>query len=101
MGHRWVNEHSTEWADSRASPSVSRQGASVDTGLDTIRLSVAVAWIEAGARIGAVTYLLRYSSAAITGDICRHRSDEAARGRQEAKHPRSVSSGIGADLDEH
>jgi integrase len=49
-------------------------------GLHTLRHSAAVAWLEQGVHIKAVSDLLGHSSIAITGDIYGHTSDDAARG---------------------
>jgi integrase len=48
-------------------------------GLHTLRHSAAVAWLEQGVHIKAVSDLLGHSSIAITGDVYGHTSDEAAR----------------------
>src|SRR5258708_36306317 len=43
------------------------------------RHSAAVAWLEAGARIKAVSDLLGHSSISVTGDVYGHTFDDAAR----------------------
>lgn len=50
-----------------------------DVGVNTLRHSTAVAWLEGGVHIKAVAYLLRHSSIAIAGDIYGHTSDDTAR----------------------
>jgi len=48
-------------------------------GVHTLRHSAAVAWLEAGVHIKAVSDLLGHSSIAITGDVYGHTSDDTAR----------------------
>lgn len=48
-------------------------------GVHTLRHSAAVAWLEAGVHIKAVSDLLGHSSIAITGDVYGHTSDNTAR----------------------
>jgi integrase len=48
-------------------------------GAHTMRHSAAVAWLEDGVHIKAVSDLLGHSSIAITGDIYGHTSDDTAR----------------------
>ncbi|WP_202802716.1 tyrosine-type recombinase/integrase [Arthrobacter sp. TB 23] len=43
------------------------------------RHSAAVAWLEAGVHIKAVSDLLGHSSIAITGDVYGHTSDDTAK----------------------
>lgn len=50
-----------------------------DVGLHTLRHSAAVAWLESGTHIKAVSDLLGHSSIAITGDVYGHTSTDAAR----------------------
>ncbi|BBX58468.1 hypothetical protein MSHO_38130 [Mycobacterium shottsii] len=47
--------------------------------MHTLRHSMTVARLESGVHIKTVADLVGHSSSAITGDICRHPSDEAAR----------------------
>jgi integrase len=48
-------------------------------GVHTLRHSAAVAWLESGVHIKAVSDLLGHSSIAVTGDVYGHTSDDAAR----------------------
>ena len=48
-------------------------------GVNTLRHSAAVGWLEAGVHIKAVADMLGHSSISITGDIYRHTSDGTAR----------------------
>lgn len=48
-------------------------------GVHTLRHSAAVAWLESGVHIKAVSDLLGHSSIAITGDVYGHTSDDTAR----------------------
>jgi len=48
-------------------------------GVHTLRHSAAVAWLEAGVHIKAVSDLLGHSSISITGDVYGHTSDDTAR----------------------
>ncbi|WP_145013228.1 tyrosine-type recombinase/integrase [Mycobacterium marseillense] len=48
-------------------------------GVHTLRHSAAVAWLESGVHIKAVSDLLGHSSIAITGDVYGHTSDSTAR----------------------
>jgi integrase len=48
-------------------------------GVHGLRLSAAVAWLEAGVNIKAVADLLGHSSISNTGDILGHTSDDTAR----------------------
>ncbi|WP_276205457.1 tyrosine-type recombinase/integrase [Mycobacterium marseillense] len=45
----------------------------------TLRHSAAVAWLEKGVHIRAVSDVLGHSSIAVTGDVYGHTSDNAAR----------------------
>jgi integrase len=44
-----------------------------------LRHSAAVAWLESGVQTKAIADLLGHTSIAITGDVCGHTSDDAAR----------------------
>lgn len=60
--------------------SVATRSAGVEgVGIHTLRHSAAVAWLEAGVHIKAVSDLLGHSSIAITGDVYGHTSDDTAR----------------------
>ncbi len=48
-------------------------------GVHTLRHSAAVAWLESGVHIKAVSDLLGHSSIAVTGDVYGHTSDDTAR----------------------
>jgi integrase len=50
-----------------------------DVKVHTLRHSAAVAWLESGVHIKAVSDLLGHSSIAVTGDVYGHTSDTAAR----------------------
>lgn len=64
---------------------VAAQSAGVEgIGVHTLRHSAAVAWLESGIRIKAVSDLLGHSSIAITGDVYGHTSDDTARRHREA-----------------
>lgn len=64
----------------RSESSVAAKTVGVDgIGVDTLRHSAAVAWLEAGTHIGQVADLLGHSSIAVTGDTYGHGSDDGAR----------------------
>jgi integrase len=50
-----------------------------DVGVQTLRHSAAVAWMESGVHIKAVADLLGHSSISVTGDVYGHTSDTTAR----------------------
>jgi integrase len=50
-----------------------------DVGVHTLRHSAAVAWLDAGVHIKAVSDLLGHSSIAITGDVYGHTTDDTAK----------------------
>ena len=61
-------------------PEAAAKQAGVDgVGVNTLRHSAAVSWLEAGVHIKAVADLLGHPSIAITGDIYGHTSDDTAR----------------------
>jgi integrase len=65
---------------STAAPCPAASPAGVEGfGVNTLRHSAAVDWLESGVHIKAVADLLGHSSIAITGDVYGHTSDDTAR----------------------
>ncbi|MDZ7913562.1 MAG: site-specific integrase [Rhodococcus sp. (in: high G+C Gram-positive bacteria)] len=63
----------------RATEVAAKRAGLTQVGVHTLRHSAAVAWLESGVHIKAISDLLGHSSIAITGDVYGHTSDETAR----------------------
>ena len=87
--HQWTDrglvftDETGEQVDPRAVLRVLQDAAQrlgmTGVGLHTLRHSAAVAWLESGTHIKAISDLLGHSSIAVTGDVYGHTSDDAAR----------------------
>jgi integrase len=89
-GEQWTNTDdlvfTTETGDKvdpdkllRAIKAAAKTAGASGAVVHTLRHSAAVAWLESGVHIKAVSDLLGHSSVAITGDVYGHTSDSVAR----------------------